>query len=250
MTSSTYGDLGEGPQPLGTPDRVLAIGAHPDDIEFAAAATIARWTEQGSHVVMAVVTDGSKGSWDAEQDPQALAEERRREQADAAARLGAAEVVHLGYVDGELEYSMELRSRIARLIREHRPDVVLSHDPWQRYQMHPDHRATGMAAVDGVVAARDPLFFPEHGLPHHRPATLLLWSADAPDHVERATPEAMQAKVEALLCHRSQARTTMGSAHEGEAERDAFVGRVTAKARRAGEPFGAEAAEVFKRLAP
>jgi LmbE family N-acetylglucosaminyl deacetylase len=250
VTSSVHGGLGEGPEPLGTPDRVLAIGAHPDDIEFGSGATLARWAEQGAHIVMAVVTDGSKGSWDADQDPAELAEIRRSEQAEAATRLGAAEVVHLGYVDGELENSMELRSRLARLIREHRPDVVLSHDPWQRYQMHPDHRATGFGAVDGVVAARDPLFFSEHGLGHHRPSTLLLWSADAPDHVERAGEDAMRAKVEALLCHRSQARTTMGGAHEGEAERAAFVSRVVARARHAGEQFGADSAEVFKRLTP
>jgi len=250
VTSNVYGDLEQGPEPLATPSRVLAIGAHPDDIEFGSGATLARWASEGSHIIMAIVTDGSKGTWDADVDPERLAAMRREEQGAAARRIGAAEVVHLGYVDGELEYTMELRSRMARLIREHRPDVVLSHDPWQRYQMHPDHRAAGIGVVDGVVAARDPLFFKEHGLAHHRPGALILWSADMPDHSEPASDEALLAKVEALLCHRSQAKTTMAGADDGEDEREAFATRVRSWARRAGEGFGAENAEVFKRLTP
>ena len=250
MTSRTHGGPEEGPEALGTPQRVLAIGAHPDDIEFGAGATLARWAAQRSHIVMAVVTDGSKGTWDPRQEPAAVAATRKEEQAAAAKVLGAAEVAHLGYIDGELENTMELRSTIARLIREHRPDVVLSHDPWKRYQIHPDHRATGMGVVDGVVAARDPLYFPEHGLDAHRPGALLLWSAEEPDHAEWATDDAMRAKIEALLCHRSQAKPTMGIGADDEEERRAFGSRVRAEAKRAGEPFGAESAETFKRLTP
>jgi LmbE family N-acetylglucosaminyl deacetylase len=250
VTTSGHTNVDEGPEPLATPGRVLAIGAHPDDIEFGCGATIARWAAAGSHVVMAVVTDGSKGSWDTDRDPLELAALRAEEAAAAAHRLGAFEVVHLGYVDGELEYSMELRGSLARLIRVHRPDVVLSHDPWQRYQMHPDHRTTGLGVVDAIVAARDPLFFPEHDVPHHRPATLLLWSADEPDHIEAADDVHLTAKVEALLCHRSQAETTMGNADKGEEERQTFAARVLAAAKRAGERFGAGSGEAFKLLKP
>lgn len=236
--------------PLPIPQRALAIGAHPDDIEFGAGATLARWSDEGCRVVLAIVTDGSKGTWDPHRSPAELAAARELEQQAAARVLGASEVLHLGYVDGELEYSMELRSRIARVIRLHTPDVVLSHDPWQRYQLHPDHRATGMGVVDGVVAARDPLFFPEHGVTHHRPASLLLWSADEPDHAEAIAEEYMARKLEALLCHASQAETTMDDAHAGDERRAAFESRVRSWAARLAEPFSLEAAETFRHLTP
>lgn len=237
-------------EPLPIPERALAIGAHPDDIEFGAGATLARWADSGCRVVMAIVTDGSKGTWDPRRSPADLATAREREQQAAAAVIGAADVLHLGYVDGELENSSELRSRIARVIRLHTPNIVLSHDPWQRYQLHPDHRATGMGVVDGVVAARDPLFFPDHGIAHHRPDTLLLWSADEPDHAEAIDDPYIERKLEALLCHASQAETTMDRAHDGEDQRARFEQRVRSWAERLGEPFGAPLAETFKRITP
>ena len=170
---------------LPLPRRVLAIGAHPDDAEFGAGATLAKWAAGGAHVTILVLTDGSKGAWDPAASPAELVRIRAEEQRRAAEALGVAETVNLGCVDGELEYTMELRAEICGRIRRVRPDVVLSHDPWRRYMLHPDHRAAGWAAVDGVVAARDHLFFPEQlegGVTHHRPAALLLWAADRPDH--------------------------------------------------------------------
>ncbi len=228
------------------PGRVLAIGAHPDDIEFGAGGTLARWAGDGAHVTLAVVTDGSKGTWDPDVTPEALAATRREEQARAAAALGAAEVIHLDHVDGELEYSMDLRREMCALIRRTRPDVVLSHDPWQRYQLHPDHRATGLGAVDGVVAARDHLFFPDLG-PAHRPGALLLWSADAPDHVEPIGPT-IDAKIAALLSHSSQATTTMGGA--GDEERARFAARITAAAEAAAAGTPHARVEAFKLIIP
>jgi len=145
---------------------------------------------------------------------------------------------------------MELRGEIALLIRQHHPDIVLSHDPWQRYQLHPDHRVTGLAVVDGVVAARDPHFFPEHGLAPHRPTALLLWSADEPDHIEPATEEALQRKIDALLCHASQAETTMGDSHRDGAGRDGFAARIASWSEEQGARFGVGAAETFKRITP
>ena len=128
---------------LPTPASALAIGAHPDDIEFGAGGTLAKWAAAGCRVVMLIVTDGSKGAWDTEQDQDELVATRGDELRAAAEVLGARETVQLGYVDGELEYSMELRGQICEQIRVHTPEVVLSHDPWQRYQLHPDHRVTG-----------------------------------------------------------------------------------------------------------
>lgn len=249
MTTNLYSDLETTPTGELAPVRVLAIGAHPDDIEFGCGGSLAKWAASGAHITMVVVTDGSKGTWDRTVDPDALAATRRREQEAAAARLGAAEVVMLEHVDGELEYSMALRAEMCLQIRRHRPDVLLSHDPWQRYQLHPDHRATGMAAVDGMVAARDHLFFPDQALDAHRPSAMLLWSADTPDHREDITGW-LDAKIAALLEHSSQSTTTMGDAVSGDDAKAVFVDRLrTMAARAAGDgPF--ELAEAFKRLTP
>lgn len=249
MTSNLYRDLGRNHEPLGLPARALAIGAHPDDIEFGCGGTLAGWAAAGCEVTMVVVTDGSKGSWDAAQDPAELALQRAAEQEAAAATLGAARVVRLDYVDGELEYSMELRRRIAEQIRLAQPDVLFSHDPWQRYQVHPDHRATGLGAVDGMVAARDPLFFPEMSVAAHRPAAMLLWSADAPDHWQDIG-DSIDTKIAALLCHSSQGETTMGNAHDGGDARVAFDKRIREWAARNGAAADVEFAEAFKRLTP
>jgi LmbE family N-acetylglucosaminyl deacetylase len=249
VTSNLYGELRDGPVPIAIPERALAIGAHPDDIEFGCGGTVAGWASAGAEITMLIVTDGSKGSWDPQVDPDELARRRAEEQAAAADRLGAKAVVTLGYTDGELEYSMELRRRICEQIRTHRPDVLLSHDPWQRYQLHPDHRATGFGAVDGMVAARDPLFFPDMGLPAHRPAAMLLWSADEPDHWEDVGA-GLEAKIAALLCHSSQGETTMANAHVGGAAQAAFAARIRSRAAAVGAPQGLDAAEAFKRLTP
>ena len=87
----------------------------------------------------------------------------------AAAVLGAHSVAWLGQPDGELRHTPALRKAIASLIRKHQPDIVLTHDPWQRYQLHPDHRTTGLLALDAVVAAREPRFYPDQGFEAHRP---------------------------------------------------------------------------------
>ena len=156
-----------------------------------------------------ILTDGSKGTWNPDEDIATLVKTREVEQRAAAAALGTTgDVVMLGEVDGELESGLAQRERVAYWIRALEPDVVLGHDPWKRYRLHPDHRHAGWLAVDGVVAARDPLFFPDHGLPHHRPDVLLLFEAEEPDHVEDVTGYEA-AKLAALLEHRSQFVTTM-----------------------------------------
>ena len=238
------------PTALDAPERALAVGAHPDDAEFGAGATIARWADAGTEVTVVIVTDGAKGSWDPAIDPAELAAQRKEEQHDAAKRLGISRVVFFDEPDGELEYTMDLRAKLALQVRIQRPDVVLSHDPWQRYQLHPDHRITGLVALDGVVAARDPLFYPDQGVPHHRPNAVLLWSSEEPDHVEPATVAAIDRKVAALLCHGSQAATTMGIADHSDREREAFAARISSWAEEAGARFGLDLAEAFKRLTP
>lgn len=198
---------------------------------------------------MLILTDGSKGTWDPELSRQELAASRRAEQRRAAGALGAADVIHLDYVDGELEYSMALREELCRLIRTIRPQVVLGHDPWRRYMLHPDHRAAGFGLIDGVVAARDHLFFPEQGLEKHRPDAILLWQADEVDHREDISGT-FDAKIAALLCHSTQTSTTMGDANESEEALQLFVGRMRDLATAMGEPAGLSLAEGFKLIRP
>ena len=195
---------------LPVPARALAIGAHPDDIEFQAGATLAKWAAAGCEVSMLICTDGSKGTWDPSADLDTLIATRQSEGRAAAAALGArGHIVFLGRVDGELENDRATRSDIARWIRELQPDVLLGHDPWKQYRLHPDHRAAGWLTCDALVAARDPHFFPEHDLAPHRPGTLLLFEAQDPDHAETVTDAHVTTKLAALEAHESQFESTM-----------------------------------------
>jgi LmbE family N-acetylglucosaminyl deacetylase len=187
--------------------RALAFGAHPDDVELQAGGTLAAWAGRGVHVELACFTAGEKGSPDPGTDPAELAAVRRAEATAAAAALGAVAPVHfLGAVDGELEVTMALRLAVARLVRTVRPEVVLGHDPWRRWLLHPDHRAAGLLTVDGVVAARDPLHAPQlgaEGLAAHRPHTVLLFGTDIPDELVDVTAT-IDAKLAAVAAHASQ----------------------------------------------
>jgi LmbE family N-acetylglucosaminyl deacetylase len=229
------------------PERALAIAAHPDDVEFNCGGTLARWSAAGCEVSHLICTDGSKGTWDPQADTAALVAVRQEEQRAAAKALGATgTVVFLGRVDGELDADLAARSDVARIIRELRPDVVLGHDPWKRYRLHPDHRHAGWLAVDGIVAARDPHFFPEHGIPHHRPGALLLFEADEPDHAEDVTGFADR-KIAALEAHESQFETTMYiSADDPGPERERFRRRILDELEAAAEGLAFDHAERFK----
>ncbi len=235
---------------LPVPARALAVGAHPDDIEFGAGATLARWAAAGCEVSLVICTDGSKGTWDPNADLAELVATRQDEARAAAAALGATgQVVFLGVTDGELENDRATRSELARWIRLLTPDVLLGHDPWKRYRLHPDHRAGGFLVCDALVAARDPHFFPEHGLAHHRPDALLLFEADEADHAESADDTGLAAKVAALESHRSQYESTMFITDDpdaGAAEQDRFRAEVRAAMADAGEWAGIALAERFR----
>ncbi|MEO6060142.1 MAG: PIG-L deacetylase family protein [Candidatus Limnocylindria bacterium] len=148
-------------------DRVLVIFSHPDDAEFSAAATIALLALSGAAVDYLVTTDGGKGTEDPSVTPAQLSATREAEQRAAADVLGVGEIVHLGYPDGYLTPSLELRRDIVRQIRRLRPDVVIAQNPTRRmdgnpFIGHPDHLATGEATLAAVYpAARDRLNFPE-----------------------------------------------------------------------------------------
>lgn len=230
---------------LDPPASALAIGAHPDDVEFGCGGLLAKWARAGCTVHHLVCTDGSKGTWDVDADLPALVARRRDEQREAARRLAGAaagEVRFLDRVDGELDSDVRTRQDVARVIREVRPEVVLAHDPWKRYRLHPDHRHAGLLACEAIVAARDPHFFPEHGLRHHRPARLLLWEADEPDHVEDVS-EVVGTKLHALEAHESQFESTMKATDD--AELVAFRERIRRRLAENGRPFGLGAAELF-----
>jgi LmbE family N-acetylglucosaminyl deacetylase len=216
--------------------RVLAVGAHPDDIEFGCGATLAKWARAGAHVELLVLTDGSKGTWEPDQELAALVATRRDEQRAAAKVLGAREVHFLDAVDGELEADARRREQVCGVIRAARPDVVLGHDPWKQYRLHPDHRRAGELVIDGIVAARDPHFFPAAGTPH-RPSRLLLFEAQEIDHIEAVDEDDIEAKIAALLCHHSQWLSTMGieqASHEAEAQRAAFEEQIRTRINEAG----------------
>jgi LmbE family N-acetylglucosaminyl deacetylase len=194
---------------LDVPECALAVGAHPDDVEFGCGATLAKWAAAGCRIHHLICTDGSKGTWDPDADTAALVATRQEEQRQASRALGGkGHAVFLDWPDGGLEAGTAQRWQVSYWIRNLRPDVVLGHDPWRRYRLHPDHRHAGFLVTDGIVAARDPHFFPEQGIAPHRPHALLLWEADEPDHVEEVADHGA-AKVEALLAHRSQFRSTM-----------------------------------------
>ena len=232
---------------LGVPERALAIGAHPDDIELNAGATLAKWAAAGCEVSLLVCTDGSKGTWDPHADLDKLVAVRQDEQRESARRLGASgEVVFLGWIDGELESGPEPRRQVASWIRTLRPDVVLGHDPWRRWRLHPDHRHAGWLTVDGVVAARDPHFFPELDLAPHRPDALLLFEADEADHAEDVSGFE-SAKATALEAFVSQYETTLDLPSEPHhADLARLHAGVASNLAEAGATVGLASAELFK----
>jgi LmbE family N-acetylglucosaminyl deacetylase len=235
---------------LPPPARALAIGAHPDDVEFGCGATLARWAAAGAAVTLLVLTDGSKGTWDPDADPAELVAARHREQREAAAVLGLTKVEFLDLPDGELGDGLAERGLVCEVIRRVRPDVVLGHDPWKRYRLHPDHRHAGWLTLDGVVAARDHHFFPEQRLPAHRPGRILLFEAEEVDHLEPVDRH-LDTKIRALLCHRSQWPSTMWidtRAADSDAQLEGFVGRVRDEAEATGRAAGMGPAEGFKLL--
>jgi LmbE family N-acetylglucosaminyl deacetylase len=241
-------DAREVTRDLPTPSSALAIGAHPDDVEFGCGATLAKWASRGCVVHHLVCTDGAKGTWDPDADTVALAARRQDEQREANRRLAGSssgEVVFLGHVDGELDSGLAVRSEVARIIRLLRPQVVLGHDPWKRYRIHPDHRHAGLLACEAVVAARDPHFFREHGIAHHRPETLLLFEADAVDHIEDVTGF-VDAKLSALEAHESQFESTMHA--KDHTQLDAFRTKIRDRLTSLGTAHGVAAAEAFARI--
>lgn len=227
-------------EPTSDLQRVMVIAAHPDDPEFGCAGTVLKWAQVGRHITYVLLTSGDKGSHDPDLRPGRLAARRENEQRAAAADVGVQEIVFLRRPDGLLENTMDLRRELADLVRRHRPDIVLTIDPWRHYQLHPDHRAAGQAALDAVWSAREWYIFPEQlvdGVEPWRVREVYLFWTDNPDHWEDISG-CIDQRIAALMRHVSQ----VGAEPEKLAE------RVRQRAREAGEKPGFAAAEAFKRF--
>ncbi len=194
------------------PESAMVIVAHPDDAEFMVAGTVAAWAAAGSTVTYVIITKGDKGSDDPEMTSSRLTVIREAEQRAAGAVLGVKNFEFMGYDDGYLQATLELRRDLTRLIRRYRPEVVLCFDPTNRffsdsYVNHPDHRASGDAAVDAVFpSARDRLTFPEllvDGLQPHKVKQLWLGNSREPN-VWFDITGTFDLKLKALRAHPSQ----------------------------------------------
>ena len=226
--------------------RVLAIAAHPDDVDFGSAGTIARWTDAGIDVTYCIVTDGDAGGYDELVGREEMARLRRAEQTEAAKCVGVSDLRFLGYPDGLLEPSPALRKDLARVIRQVRPDRVLTSSPERNYARigasHPDHRAVGAAALDAVYPdARNPFAFPDlladEGLEAWKVREVWLAASPAADRYVDVTAT-FGRKVAALRSHASQ------TSHMTDLE-DFLRGWLSRAAERGGLPAGS-LAEMFQ----
>lgn len=223
-------------------ERALVVISHPDDAEFGAAPTIAMLTRAGARVDYVVTTDGSKGTDDRDVAPEQLAATRMAEQRDAADILGVNQIVHLGYPDGYLTPSLDLRRDITRQIRRFRPDLVITQNPQRRLDHnpfigHPDHLATGEATLASVYpAARDHLNFPElytdEGLEPWKVRQVLLTGVEEPN-LWLDVSDTFDVGIRSILAHVSQV------------DPDTIEERMRERARITGEPQGIGLAQAF-----
>lgn len=188
---------------------IMAVVAHPDDAEFGAAGSVAKWVADGKSVVYVLCTNGDKGTSDRAMTSEKLGVIRQQEQQEAANLLGVREVVFLGMEDQQLEDTPAFREEIVRLIRRFRPQVVLSSDPYRRYLWHRDHRIIGQVVMDALFPyARDHMAYPAmlaEGLEPHKVGEVLFFGAeDVNHHIDIS--ETFAQKVAALECHSSQVK--------------------------------------------
>jgi LmbE family N-acetylglucosaminyl deacetylase len=195
-----------------TPTSALVVAAHPDDIEFGCAGTVARWVQEGAHVTYALLTNGAAGSSDPAMTRARLAELRAAEQRASAKVVGVDAVEFLGYEDGLLVPSLEVREQVVRLIRRVRPEVVVTQDPTSRYVAdfyinHPDHLAAGEATLAAVIPGADTrLAYPElidEGLEPVKLIAVWMMFSLKPNLIVDISDQ-MDRKLESLACHITQ----------------------------------------------
>ncbi|MGH7612197.1 MAG: PIG-L deacetylase family protein, partial [Candidatus Dormibacteria bacterium] len=216
----------------------------PDDAEFGCAGTVALWTDQGVAVTYVICTDGAAGAGDPDQGTDGLVERRQREQRAAATVLGVEEVIFLGYPDGGLRPTDELRLKLVRLIRRHRPDRLVCQNAVRHYENlrgnHPDHLAAGQATLEAVYPySRNRFAFPEllqEGLGPHTVRELLITGTADPNYFVDVS-QTLERKLEALAQHRSQ-----------QPPGQDFSAMVRKRLAQVGEPHGMAYAESYRRL--
>jgi LmbE family N-acetylglucosaminyl deacetylase len=201
--------------------RVLVVTAHPDDVDFGTAGTVAAFTKAGLEVTYCICTNGDAGGSDRAMSRADMATLRQREQRDAAAEVGVTDLHFLGHPDGRLQPTLELRRDISRVIRQVKPERVLTQSPERRWDFifasHPDHLAAGEAAVCAVYPdARNPFAHPEllgeEGLEPWTVNELWIMSGTDPN-IAVETTTTIERKIAALLCHKSQIDDPEGIAH-------------------------------------
>lgn len=218
----------------------LAVVAHPDDMEYGAAAAVARWTGQGKRIAYVLVTDGEAGI--STMDPAEVGPLRRAEQLRACRAVGVEEVEFLGLPDGLIEEGIGLRHALCETIRRHRPDVVLSinfRDSWGGPSWnHPDHRAVGRSLLDAVRDAGNPWVFGDVGEVWDGVRFVAFSGSPQATHAVDVT-ETFGAGVESLACHQLYLENLGGEM----ASPDAFL---RAPAASVGEEFGVDLAAAFE----
>jgi len=226
-------------------ERALVVTAHPDDVDFGAAGTVATLTDAGVSVTYCLVTDGDAGGHDRSVSRHDMAMIRRREQTEAAARVGVTELFFLGHGDGRVQATLQLRADISAVIRRVRPRVVICQSPERNleriYASHPDHLAAGEATLCAVYPdARNPFAFPElfeEALEPWAVDEVWIMGGSTGTHPIDVTA-AVERKIEALMCHVSQ--------HPDPVRTAAMVREwMTNNAKQLGLPDGA-AAETFR----
>ncbi len=243
----TEGEAAARAAPHGSrPARVLVIVAHPDDADFGVAGTVAKWVRDGTVARLVCCTSGDAGADDARTDPLELARRREDEQRAAARVVGYESVDFLHRPDGALDNDLALREQLVRIIRQFKPDAVLSMDPTvviheRGYVQHVDHRMAGLAAVDAVYpAARNAMAFPslviDEGLEPHTVHELYLFFTDHPNAWVDVT-DTLDTKIAALHKHVSQLRKP-----------EELEGMLRGWSAESGEKIGVTAAEGFRFL--
>ncbi|HOV65870.1 MAG TPA: PIG-L family deacetylase [Bacillota bacterium] len=222
---------------------VLTIVPHPDDAELIAAGTISILTSLGAHVEYVLASDGSRGGYDPSISEENLAATRRQEQTRAARIIGVNDITWLGFKDTQVPHPEVVRGPLISIIREKKPDFILTTDPWLPYESHPDHRRTSMAAVEACLFSSIPMVQPEDlakGLGPWQVQGIAMALSPRPNtfiNIEAS----WEKKVEALKCHESQFPPKVW---------EVFYTVIAAKCKEYGASIGAQWAEAFKVVTP
>ncbi|MBS7248982.1 MAG: PIG-L family deacetylase [Candidatus Freyarchaeota archaeon] len=215
---------------------VLVVAGHSDDADYACGGTLVKFAREGTNIVLVVVTRGEKGTLDPHIDMDAFGKIRREEQDNSAKILGINRVVYLDYSDHDVLPTHEFRAKLIKEICRYKPDIVMTHDPWKRYECHPDHRHTGMMAIEAAsfslysteIKPADPLLEP------HLVSEIWLFNTDNPNYWVDIT-DTIDKKLDALIQHKSQLGEEMAK----------FAQRANAKT---GAAYGVKFAEEFRIL--